>query len=186
MVHRFPCDHPALDFVGTLRGRRFEESLEMLDAPGALDAWFHESKLVDAGPHSTAADLTRAIALREAIYGLIAVRLFGEAQDAADVALLNEHARLVPAVPQLTPAGRRVEATPEQALATVARAAVELLGGPDVNLLKECHRPECNQVFIDRSRGFRREWCSMTTCGNKVKGATYRARQRGNLAPAQG
>lgn len=185
MVHRFPCDHPALDFVGTLRGRRFDDPIEMLDGPAALDAWFRESKLVDAGPRSTATDLTRAIALREAIYALIAARLFGDPRRDADLTLLNDCARLAPAVPQLTPAGCRVEATPEQSLATVARAAVELLGGPDVTLLKECQRPECNQVFIDRSRGFRREWCSMTTCGNKVKGATYRARQRGNLAPSR-
>jgi predicted RNA-binding Zn ribbon-like protein len=184
MVHRFPCDHPALDFVGTLRGRRFDDPLEMLDSPSALDAWFRESKLIDAGPASRPNDLVNAVRLREAIYALVAVRLFGEPQRDADVALLNEYARLMPAAPQLTPAGRRVEATADQALATVARAAVELLGGPDVNLLKECQRPECNQVFIDRSRGFRREWCSMATCGNKVKGATYRARQRGNLAPA--
>ncbi|QUQ68366.1 CGNR zinc finger domain-containing protein [Kutzneria sp. CA-103260] len=184
MVHRFPCDHPALDFVGTLRGRRFDDPLEMLDTPAALTAWFFESRLVDAGPASNSIDLARAIALREAIYALIAVRLFGDPQRDSDVVLLNDHARLAPVVPQLTPAGRHVEATPEQVLATVARAAVDLLGGPDVTLLKECQRPECNQVFIDRSRGFRREWCSMTTCGNKVKGATYRARQRGNMAPA--
>ena len=184
MVHRFPCDHPALDFVGTLRSRRFDDPLEMFDSPAALDAWFRESKLVDTGPRAGANDLVNAVALREAIYALVAVRLFGDVRREADVELVNEYARLAPAVPQLTPAGRRVEATPEQSLATVARWAVDLLGGPDVELLKECQRPECNQVFIDRSRGFRREWCSMTTCGNKVKGATYRARQRGNLAPA--
>ena len=185
MAHRFPCDHPALDFVGTLRGRRFDDPLEMLDAAASLDSWFFESHLVDAGPASTSTDLARAVALREAIYALVAVRLFGDPQRDSDVVLLNDHARLTPAAPQLTSVGRHVQATPEQALATVARAAVDLLGGPDVTLLKECQRPECNQVFIDRSRGFRREWCSMTTCGNKVKGATYRARQRGNLTPAQ-
>jgi predicted RNA-binding Zn ribbon-like protein len=184
MVHRFPCDHPALDFVGTLRGRRNAAPLEMLDRPAALDAWYRESKTVDAGPSAGPADLVDAIALREAIYALVATRLFGDAQRPADVSLLNEFARAAPVAPQLTPTGRHIDATPAQALATVARAAVDLLGGPDAHLLKECQRPECNQVFIDRSRGFRREWCSMTTCGNKVKGATYRARQRGNLAPA--
>ncbi|MEV6605383.1 MULTISPECIES: ABATE domain-containing protein [unclassified Kutzneria] len=184
MVHRFPCDHPALDFVGTLRGRRFDDPLEMLDGPASLDAWYRESSILDAGPPAGPADLVDAVALREAIYALVAARLFDEERRPADISLINSFARATPAAPQLTPAGRRVEATPAQALATVARAAVDLLGGPDLALLKECQRPECNQVFIDRSRGFRREWCSMTTCGNKVKGATYRARQRGNLAPA--
>ena len=157
---------------------------ELAAQAGPYDAWFREAKLIDAGPRSNSTDLVDAVALREAIYALVAARLFGDAQRDADVELLNEFARAAPVAPQLTPAGRHVEATAAQALATVARAAVDLLGGPDVHLLKECQRPECNQVFIDRSRGFRREWCSMTTCGNKVKGATYRARQRGNLAPA--
>ncbi|MFJ2397220.1 CGNR zinc finger domain-containing protein, partial [Streptomyces sp. NPDC087843] len=31
---------------------------------------------------------------------------------------------------------------------------------------------------LDRSRGHRREWCAMKTCGSRVKSAAYRARQR--------
>jgi predicted RNA-binding Zn ribbon-like protein len=73
-----------------------------------------------------------------------------------------------------------VTATPEQALSSIARVAVEILGGPDADLLKECGRPECTQVYLDRSRGSRREWCAMETCGNKMKAAAYRARKRGN------
>jgi predicted RNA-binding Zn ribbon-like protein len=84
--------------------------------------------------------------------------------------------------PQLTLTGRLAEATPEQALATVARQAVELLSGPDVPLLKECGNPECTRVYIDRSRGMRRQWCGMESCGNKIKAAAYRARKK--TAPA--
>ncbi|WP_244287435.1 CGNR zinc finger domain-containing protein [Amycolatopsis rubida] len=91
------------------------------------------------------------------------------------------------AVPQLTRTGRQVRATAAQALSTVAQAAVTILGGPDADLLKECGRPECTQVYLDHSRGSRREWCAMATCGNKMKAAAYRARQRGNppLTPSR-
>lgn len=181
MEHAFPCGNAALDFVGTLRARRNDVPLEKLAAPSSLDAWFRESGLVDGEVGSRAEDVTTAVALREAIYTLIASRL--NKQDGYDteaMALINGAARVPSAIPQLTLAGRRVEATAEQALSSVARAAVDILGGTDAQLLKECARPECTQVYLDRSRGMRREWCAMDTCGNKVKSAAYRARKRGN------
>nr|WP_272925142.1 CGNR zinc finger domain-containing protein [Streptomyces sp. SID8377] len=45
-------------------------------------------------------------------------------------------------------------------------------------MLRECARPECTQVYLDHSRGRRREWCAMRTCGNRVKAAAFRARHR--------
>jgi predicted RNA-binding Zn ribbon-like protein len=179
-MHRFPSGNPALDFVGTLRGRRDPEPLEMLATPAGLDAWFHESGLIDTGPASQQADVTRAVVLREAIYTLVAARLDGRAPDPAPVAVVNDAARRPSSVPELTPTGRRVTATPEQALSSIARVAVAVLGGQEADLLKECGRPECTQVYLDRSRGSRREWCAMETCGNKMKAAAYRARKRGN------
>jgi predicted RNA-binding Zn ribbon-like protein len=181
MEHRFPCENLALDFVGTLRARRNDEPTEMLTSARALDAWFRESGLVTGGTNSQPADLPRAVVLREAIYRLVAARLRREAYDDHALDTVNTAARTPPAIPRLTPVGRKFEATAEQALSTVARTAIDVLSSSDADLLKECGRPECTQVFIDRSRGSRREWCAMATCGNKVKGATYRARQRGNL-----
>jgi predicted RNA-binding Zn ribbon-like protein len=179
-MHRFPCGDTALDFVGTLRARRDAEPLELLATPAGLDAWFHESGLIDAGSASQQIDVAKAVVLREAIYTLVAARLEGRAQDPTAVAVVNDAARRPSSIPELTPSGRRVTATPEQALSSIARVAVAILGGPDADLLKECGRPECTQVYLDRSRGSRREWCAMETCGNKMKAAAYRARKRGN------
>ena len=179
-MHRFPCGDTALDFVGTLRARRTAEPLEMLAAPAHLDAWFSESGLIDTGPTSQQIDVAKAVVLREAIYTLVAGRLDGRSHDAPAVAVVNDAARRPSSVPELTPSGRRVTATPEQALSSIARVAIEILGGSDAELLKECGRPECTQIYLDRSRGSRREWCAMETCGNKMKAAAYRARKRGN------
>ncbi|HEY3712813.1 MAG TPA: CGNR zinc finger domain-containing protein [Amycolatopsis sp.] len=180
MEHAFPCENPALDFVGTLRARRNAAPLEKLGSADSLDAWFVESGTADARPDSTMRDLTAALSLREAIYSLVAARLRKQSYVDDALKVVNRAASRPPVIPRLTPEGRRVAATTEQALSTIARAGVEILGGSDAALLKECGRPECTQVYLDRSRGFRREWCSMITCGNKMKAAAYRARRRGN------
>ncbi|UBU10236.1 CGNR zinc finger domain-containing protein [Nonomuraea gerenzanensis] len=177
MKHVFLCGNPALDFACTMRARRTAR-FETLDAPATLDAWYVEGGLVDAAPSCQDSDLARAVAVREAIYALITARLAGDGYDDQALALVNEAARTPPATPQLTAGGRWTEATPAQALSTVARHAIELLSGPDVPLMKECANPECTKVFIDRSRGGRREWCGMESCGNKIKAAAYRARKK--------
>ncbi|MFC4122990.1 CGNR zinc finger domain-containing protein [Nonomuraea zeae] len=177
MKHVFLCGNPALDLACTLRARR-TAPFETLDAPDRLGAWYVESGLVDALAPCEESDLALAVEVREAIYELVTARLAGDGYDAEALSLVNETARRPPAAPQLTAEGRWVEATPAQALSTVARHAVELLSGPEVPLMKECANPECTKIFIDRSRGGRREWCGMESCGNKVKAAAYRARKK--------
>jgi predicted RNA-binding Zn ribbon-like protein len=175
--HVFVCGNPALDFAATLRARR-SVRFEMFATPERLTAWYLESGVVDAVSPGRPADVERATAVREAIYELVSARRRGEEYDAGALATLNGAARRSPAAPQLTPSGRWTEATSQEALATVARDAVELLSGPDVPLLKECGNPECTRVYIDRSRGMRRQWCGMESCGNKIKAAAYRARRK--------
>lgn len=182
MMHAFPCGTPVLDFVGTLRARRNAEPREMLTTPESLDAWFSESGVVDGGTACEPADVTEAVALREAIHALIAGRLAGEEYDPEALALVNRTAREPSVVPQLTAEGRRTEATARQALSSLARQVIDVLSGPDASLLKECSRPECTQIYLDRSRGGRREWCAMETCGNRVKAAAYRARKKGDVS----
>lgn len=184
MRHAFPCGNAALDFVGTLRARRNATPLEMLSSPENLDAWFRESGLVDGETGCRTSDVAAAVTLREAIYSLVAARLAGEDFDEGALALVNRTARTPSAIPQLTSAGRRVEATPEQSMSSVARIAVELLSGPEAQLLEECSRPECTQVYADHSRGSRRAWCS-TKCRNKVNVAAYRSRAREARRPAE-
>ncbi|MEU1352039.1 CGNR zinc finger domain-containing protein [Streptomyces sp. NPDC005795] len=179
--HVFVCGDPALDFAATLRARR-SARFEMFVTPDRLDAWYRESGVVDTIVPGGGSDVEQATAVREAIYQLVTDRRLGEEFDGKALDALNAAARKPPATPQLTPSGRRTEATPEQGLSTVARYAVELLSGPEVPLMKECGNPECTRVYVDRSRGMRRQWCGMDSCGNRIKAAAYRARRR--AAPA--
>ncbi|MEU5690037.1 CGNR zinc finger domain-containing protein [Streptomyces venezuelae] len=175
--HVFVCGHPALDFAATLRARR-SARFEMFVTPERLNAWYLESGIVDAITPADESDVRAATTVREAVYRLLADRRIGDGFDPEALAVLNAAARRTPVTPQLSLAGRHNEATPDEALATVARLAVELLGGPDVPLLKECGNPECTRVYVDRSRGMRRQWCGMESCGNKIKAAAYRARKK--------
>lgn len=152
--------------------------MEMFDSPESLDCWFRESGIVNRDLGFQVADLEQAIRLREGIYSLVHAKVAGDNYDGDALGIVNDAARTPPPVPQLTPSGRETEATPKEALSTVARHAIEVLSGPDVPLLKECANHECTRVYIDRSRGTRREWCAMDPCGNKMKAAAYRARKR--------
>jgi predicted RNA-binding Zn ribbon-like protein len=51
------------------------------------------------------------------------------------------------------------------------------------NRLKVCANDACQLAFYDASRNRSGRWCSMTTCGNRMKGRAYRER-RGNGAVA--
>ncbi|MCP2264089.1 CGNR zinc finger domain-containing protein [Promicromonospora thailandica] len=188
MNHAFPCGTLALDFLGTLRARRNPDPDEKLATPGLLDDWFVESGMLDAAPHADEADLAAAVELREAVYALVAARLGPDAvpgsvpgpvpDPATATAVINRHAAAPPVVVRLGADGVRRTGTAAQGLAAVAREAAEILGGPDAALLRECGRPECTQVYLDRSRGRRREWCAMRTCGNRMKVQAYRTRHQ--------
>jgi predicted RNA-binding Zn ribbon-like protein len=66
----------------------------------------------------------------------------------------------------------------DAALSTVARDAVQLLGGPRAVQIKECGGEVCTRLYVDASRGSSRRWCDMHECGNRAKAAGFRARQR--------
>ncbi|MEU1532903.1 CGNR zinc finger domain-containing protein [Streptomyces fagopyri] len=178
MNHAFPCGTLPLDFVGTLRARRNAAPMEKLPSPELLDAWFTESGMLDVVPGASETDLEDALELRELIYELVAGRLAGEELPDAAVAALNRRAAGMPVEVRLGPDGVSRTGSASQGLAGLARGAVEILGGDEGALLRECARPECTQVYLDHSRGHRREWCAMKTCGSRVKSAAYRARQR--------
>jgi predicted RNA-binding Zn ribbon-like protein len=62
------------------------------------------------------------------------------------------------------------------ALSAVAEDAIEVFSG-ERRQLTRCDDPQCSALLLSRSRGPRRRWCSMETCGNRAKVAAYRARR---------
>jgi predicted RNA-binding Zn ribbon-like protein len=55
---------------------------------------------------------------------------------------------------------------------------VDLLTSEGRDPVRVCGDVECGWLFLDASRGHRRRWCSMETCGNRAKARRHYARQR--------
>jgi predicted RNA-binding Zn ribbon-like protein len=60
----------------------------------------------------------------------------------------------------------------------VVRSAADLLTSERVVRVRECAAEDCAWLFVDTSRGPRRKWCDMSTCGNRAKARRYYARHR--------
>ncbi|MGW0163057.1 CGNR zinc finger domain-containing protein [Mycobacterium sp. NPDC003323] len=172
----FVSGNLALDLAGTQKWRRTEPE-ELINDVDDLAQWFAETDQFPDDLHIDAATFRRAMSLREAIYRLASSRLQNTPFDPADLEVVNNLAALPGVRVELTDAGVMRSGDARAALADIARSAVDALADTQTPM-KECGRPACTRIYIDRSRGARRTWCGMDECGNRVKAAAYRARKR--------
>ena len=68
--------------------------------------------------------------------------------------------------------------SPDTLLLPIASAMADLICGEDLTQVKACERSPCTLLFVDRTRGHARRWCSMAICGNRAKQASHRERTR--------
>jgi len=140
--------------------------------------------LLDAGalsarPLLRPEDVTAAAVLQAAIRRCCTAAGRGEPLAPRDVETINSFAGDEPVGVVLATDATltRIAHDPARcALASIARDAIETIAlhGRD---LRVCQSDDCGAVFLDRSRGRRRRWCSMASCGNRRKAAAYRARR---------
>ncbi len=154
--------HLALDFANTI-----EPSREHLATPQDLTEWAARHGVAGTGT------LERARALRRAIYDVFRPIADGGEPDAPVLATLQAFYADAVAAARLTPDGF---AWPDDALAPVAVAAVDLLRSGSLDRLKVC--AACPWLFLDTSRNHSRRWCSMDDCGARAKMRRYRAKPR--------
>jgi len=64
--------------------------------------------------------------------------------------------------------------SPASLLLPLARSLADLVCAEDFSCVRACEGPACSLLFIDRTRGRGRRWCSMAVCGNRTKQATHR------------
>ncbi|MHA3702003.1 CGNR zinc finger domain-containing protein [Jatrophihabitans sp. YIM 134969] len=172
------ADHPALDFVGTVAERNSTRH-EHLRTPVDLDDWLVRAGVVDRHPQADDDDLIRALEVREALYALLVAASDSRPLPRAALAAVNRAAANPPVTARLAPDGtltRTGDVT--AALSTVARSALDLVGGDDLARLRWCDDTACTHPFLDRSRAGRRRWCGMAGCGDRAKARAYRARRR--------
>jgi len=63
-------------------------------------------------------------------------------------------------------------------LVPVAEALALLLTEVDLAMVRQCESADCTLWFHDHTKSHRRRWCSMAQCGNRMKVAAFRARQK--------
>ncbi len=72
----------------------------------------------------------------------------------------------------------RLEAPPDHRLAARTILAWSRVLREAPGRLRPCANVECNLFLIDHSRPGTARWCSMATCGNRMKARTYATRAR--------
>jgi predicted RNA-binding Zn ribbon-like protein len=147
----------------------------------ALRAWLFGRDLIPASVVLDDRDRLRAVSAREAIRDLLVARDDGvvdsEATNrlehlsrAADFAL-----RIRPDRWEFVSADQGIDAVLARILGDIAGAMTD----GSWSRLKTCRRDACRWVFWDGSRNRSGMWCAMSICGNRTKGASFRARERG-------
>ena len=155
----------------------------MLRGGHDLERWITESGLVQNRAVVTAEQLERAVAAREAIFGLIRSLIDGKRPRPEDRILVNEVATHPRPTLQLTASGAvHRQGNMDAVLAVLAQDCLSLFDSPDRYSLRWCADPRCTRPFVDRSRSQRRRWCDMKSCGDKAKAAAYRQRHQSDAS----
>jgi predicted RNA-binding Zn ribbon-like protein len=180
--YRFVAKNLALDFVNTVGNRLARRKhKEHLRTKSDLSEWIRRDGLDDGGRACTR--LSDALALREALYQIFIARLRGRAPRKGDIDLLNTFIRSSRAGWGLQCEGREWRwkwastAKVSYPLARVIESAVDLLTSKNLRLLRQCSDEQCGWLFLDRSQGHRRKWCSMQDCGNRAKARRFFAKK---------
>ncbi len=186
----FVGNHPALDFVNTLSHWRDPAQCEdRLRSPEDLRGWASAVGILDVTDRPAAealtdrgADMGLFCTLRELAHALLEARIARRPPKGTDIAAIaailddptdaltipkdGDHSRIISR-------DARVE-TLQRAVALLVLDAVFRL---PTHRLGAC--PACGCMFYYMTRGGRRKWCSMSTCGNRAKVRQHR-KQTGN------
>lgn len=66
-----------------------------------------------------------------------------------------------------------------EALARLVEPLVGAIATGETSRFRVCANDGCRWVFEDTSRGGRRRWCDMSSCGNRAKVRRFRSKRRG-------
>jgi predicted RNA-binding Zn ribbon-like protein len=163
-------------FVNTVD---LQDGPEELTTPNQLKSWLVAKGLIPESASVDNADLKHAIALREAMRGVIAANS-GSTVYPVDVATLN-HAAVASSLhlrfgadgkPRLEPGASGVVGAMGRLVATLYSA----MDDEDWMRLKLCGSQSCRWVFFDHSKNHSSRWCTMASCGNREKARRFRSR----------
>ncbi len=182
----FLADDRALDFINTSYGVG-EDHQECLGSDARVLEWLKQAGFpppTEPPSARSGALLKAAFELRKIALELVIARRAGGVGNVATLnrmlALGNSYRELVwskRAGPTLEQ--RRHAGSIEALLVPVAEAVATLLAHGDFTLVRKCEGSNCVLWFYDHTKAHRRRWCSMESCGNRMKVAAFRARVKG-------
>lgn len=178
----FLADNLALDFInseygtGDERHDCFEDDLSVID-------WLIAAGLVSKGTKAPAGLLTEARQLRDASRAVVHAAMHSVAVNLDAVNRILEKGHPLTRL-QWDEDSQRYHVdfhadshSAESLLWPVADALVKLVTGDKFGFVRQCEAHNCILLFHDLSKSHRRRWCSMATCGNRMKVAAFRNRK---------
>jgi predicted RNA-binding Zn ribbon-like protein len=179
----FLASDPSLDFLNT-EWPTSSGTEDFFETDEDVFTWLRQAGFASDGVQEvrpTGALLRAARALRVVLRSLVESRKAGKVLDFSD---LNAFLLAAQSHPQLVWTKSKsialktvlVANTADQILAPVALKAAELFSTADFRRVRRCGEQTCVHWFLDTTRPGRRRWCSMATCGNRLKVKSYRER----------
>ncbi|MGH3901129.1 MAG: CGNR zinc finger domain-containing protein [Pseudonocardiaceae bacterium] len=179
--------HPVLDLTNTVFSRaHLTEDGERLNTPSDVLTWCAAAGLFEEVPPLVAASASGLVpevqAVRERAWAVFSAVARGEAVPTEPFGALVERAGMgvrAGHVQQIDAALDRFTAdwtAPGAIPAVFSLLAVHALFVLPPDRIRACGR--CGWLFLDSSRGGRRRWCSMSTCGNREKAIRHRQLER--------
>lgn len=178
--------HPALDLANAVFDRRVPaRDNELLKSARDIGNWLGAAGLAGAaqanavGGIADAALVERVREIREAAFAVFDALIAGRAPPADGLSLLlRRAAEGLGAAPSALDRTRPVLTGdqwkhPGAVAGLLAMLAVEAFFTLPRERLGSC--PRCGWLYVDTSRGGRRRWCSMRTCGNREKAVRHQA-----------
>jgi predicted RNA-binding Zn ribbon-like protein len=158
------------------------DGLDRLADQADARPWLVDNHLLAPHAELTDADLDLVRAVREAIRAMLVHNAGGPPPNKTALAVLRTVAEGGSASADLGDDGEvRLSARGDTAgdrlveLLLIIRDAQRDGTWP---LLKACANDECRWAFYDKSRNHGGTWCTMSTCGNKLKNRAFRARSK--------
>jgi predicted RNA-binding Zn ribbon-like protein len=202
----FVADDPGLDFLNSI-GTPVDTVVEWIANGEDLLAWLMEARLVDPNqsaviransfPGELDGVAAQARALREWFRGFVLAHM-GRPLTAKALDLLQPlnrvlecdqgygaivarsgHAKDRQTLSRLEYRALRRWSSPNALLLPIAEVMAHLVCSEDFSLVKGCEGKTCTLLFLDKTHGRARRWCSMNICGNRAKQAAHRQRSIG-------
>lgn len=163
-------------FVNTVD---LQDGPEDLKDPNSLQGWLVGKGLMHGSHTVEASDLKHAIALREAIRGVIGTNS-GLPVYPVDIATLNGAAAASRLNIRFGTDGKpRLEPEDSGVVGALGRIVAKLYSAMEDDdswtRLKLCTSQSCRWAYYDRSKNHSSRWCTMASCGNREKARRFRS-----------